>query len=184
MSRISRSIRCGLNGFRTSPVWTVTAASRSNCIDPSVHPVGEGQLACTDCHNPHGGPGPADLHTFTANELVLWLSRRKARAFPVGTPAGSRGLRPLPRTARFGPSGSADPAARPFLLSTMPYGAISSFDLVERQTGLPGESLPSGSQSLLGRDCNELSCPGAWFEPPVWRRTNTLDGFQTGRMSI
>ena len=35
---------------------------------PSHHPIKEGKMNCSDCHNPHGSPGPASLKQFSINE--------------------------------------------------------------------------------------------------------------------
>ena len=34
----------------------------------SHHPIREGKVVCSDCHNPHGSPGPKLLKEFTVNE--------------------------------------------------------------------------------------------------------------------
>ncbi|MFU8830650.1 MAG: DmsE family decaheme c-type cytochrome [Wenzhouxiangella sp.] len=48
---------------------------RAELLRPHRHPVQTanftsetGLLACTDCHNPHGGPGPSNLNRLTVNE--------------------------------------------------------------------------------------------------------------------
>ena len=33
-----------------------------------VHPVRQGQMVCSDCHNPHGSAGPAELNWLSLNE--------------------------------------------------------------------------------------------------------------------
>ncbi|AKS41159.1 DmsE family decaheme c-type cytochrome [Wenzhouxiangella marina] len=124
---------------------------RAEIHRPFVHPVREGQLLCSDCHNPHGGTGPADLHRFTANETCYDCHAEKRGPFlwehqPVQEDCGlchephgalHRGL----LTQR-----------TPFLCQNChmaqfhPSTALSG-------SGLPGETRPSGSQSLLGRDC-------------------------------
>ena len=37
------------------------AAQRALSLQLSHHPIREGQVVCTDCHNPHGSPGPTLL---------------------------------------------------------------------------------------------------------------------------
>jgi len=118
---------------------------------PFSHPVGEGQLACTDCHNPHGGPGPADLHTFTANDSCFGCHAEKRGPFlwehqPVREDCG----------LCHEPHGSVHrdllTQRTPFLCQQCHMAQFHPSTSLSG-TGLPGESLPSGSQSLLGRDC-------------------------------
>ncbi len=118
---------------------------------PFTHPVREGQLVCSDCHNPHGGSGPADLHTMTINESCYNCHAEKRGPFlwehqPVAEDC----------THCHQPHGSVHrdllTQRTPFLCQQChmsqfhPSAALSG-------TGLPGDSLPSGSQSMLGRDC-------------------------------
>lgn len=37
----------------------------------SHHPLREGKMTCTDCHNPHGGKGPSLIKTATVNEVCF-----------------------------------------------------------------------------------------------------------------
>jgi DmsE family decaheme c-type cytochrome len=38
---------------------------------PSRHPVREGKMTCTECHEPHGGPGSLKTEGITTNDLCL-----------------------------------------------------------------------------------------------------------------
>ena len=48
--------------------FTCHAEQRADSYKFSHHPVREGKVACSDCHNPHGSPGPKQLKEFTVNE--------------------------------------------------------------------------------------------------------------------
>jgi DmsE family decaheme c-type cytochrome len=41
---------------------------RSQTFRASSHPIRENKVICSDCHNPHGSPGPSSLKQFTVNE--------------------------------------------------------------------------------------------------------------------
>jgi DmsE family decaheme c-type cytochrome len=44
------------------------AQQQAESLQYSHHPVREGTVACSDCHNPHGSPGPHQVKEFTVNE--------------------------------------------------------------------------------------------------------------------
>ena len=41
---------------------------RAESFEYSHHPMREGEVVCSDCHNPHGSAGPDQLKEFTVNE--------------------------------------------------------------------------------------------------------------------
>ena len=44
------------------------AQQRAESFEYSHHPIQEGLVVCSDCHNPHGSPGPHSLNEFSVNE--------------------------------------------------------------------------------------------------------------------
>ena len=47
----------------------------------SHHPIEEGLVGCTDCHNPHGGSGPAQLQAISINETCTSCHAEKRGPF-------------------------------------------------------------------------------------------------------
>ena len=47
----------------------------------SHHPMLEGKVVCSDCHNPHGGPGPDNLVKNTVNEVCFQCHAEKRGPF-------------------------------------------------------------------------------------------------------
>jgi len=47
----------------------------------SHHPIGEGKVACSNCHNPHGSPGPKQLKKATVNETCFTCHAEKRGPF-------------------------------------------------------------------------------------------------------
>ena len=61
--------------------YTCHTDMRAQEHKPYGHPLSEGKMACSDCHNPHGGPGDADLKTFTINETCTSCHAEKRGPF-------------------------------------------------------------------------------------------------------
>ena len=94
----------------------------------------------------HRQPAPADRQ----RKLLRRVSRREARTLPLRTPAGSRGLRPVPRAAR---------CIHPAML-TRRTPALPAVSLADGSPGIistPG-GLPGGSPSPLLLAGNCLNC--------------------------
>lgn len=139
---------------RYAQVENCTACHRDVRADihrPFRHPVIEGQLACTDCHNPHGTATPGDLVAVTLNETCYECHAEKRGPFLWEHPPAREDCLQCHR-----PHGSVHrdllTHRTPFLCQQChmaqfhPSAALSG-------TGLPGDSIPSGSTSMLGRDC-------------------------------
>lgn len=54
---------------------------RAQLFRNSRHPVLEGQIACSDCHNPHGSAGPKMLAELTLNETCYTCHAEKRGPF-------------------------------------------------------------------------------------------------------
>ena len=61
--------------------FTCHAEQRAAALRPSHHPVVEGQMACSDCHNPHGSIGPRMLRQTTVNETCYTCHDEKRGPF-------------------------------------------------------------------------------------------------------
>jgi len=48
--------------------FTCHFEQRAQSFEYSHHPIREGKVVCSDCHNPHGSPGPKQLKEYTVNE--------------------------------------------------------------------------------------------------------------------
>ncbi len=53
---------------QTDKCFTCHAQQRAESFEFSHHPMREGKVVCSDCHNPHGSAGPKLLKEFTVNE--------------------------------------------------------------------------------------------------------------------
>ncbi len=47
----------------------------------SAHPIREGEVRCSDCHNPHGGAAEKNLNRFTVNEVCYTCHAEKRGPF-------------------------------------------------------------------------------------------------------
>lgn len=54
---------------------------RAQTFRPSSHPIREGKVACSDCHNPHGSRGPKQLAQNTVNETCYTCHYEKRGPF-------------------------------------------------------------------------------------------------------
>ncbi len=127
------------------------STQRAELLRPSSHPLLEGKMACSDCHAPHGSSGPALLTQPTLNE-TCYTCHAELRGPFLWEHAPVREDCSLCHR----PHGSVHPA---LLLSRGPWLCQQCHDAqfhpstAYSGTGLPGETLPSGAQSLLGKNC-------------------------------
>lgn len=54
---------------------------RAQAMKPSHHPILEGKVVCSSCHNPHGGIGPHNLAKATVNEVCYTCHAEKRGPF-------------------------------------------------------------------------------------------------------
>jgi len=57
--------------------FTCHAEQRADSFKFSHHPIREGKVVCSDCHNPHGSPGPHLLKEFTVNQVCYTCHAEK-----------------------------------------------------------------------------------------------------------
>ena len=124
---------------------------RSEIRLPSRHPIAEGKTACTDCHNPHGGAGEAELHQVTVNDNCFSCHSEKRGPFLWEHP----------------------PAAEDCSLCHRSHGSVNAHLLTDRGPaqcqqchaaafhpsvayGAQGLANGSPNQNLLGKNC--LNC--------------------------
>jgi DmsE family decaheme c-type cytochrome len=61
--------------------FTCHAEQRAASLKPSHHPVTEGVMSCSDCHNPHGSTGPHILKADTVNDTCFACHDEKRGPF-------------------------------------------------------------------------------------------------------
>lgn len=61
--------------------FTCHKTQRVKLEKPSHHPVAEGKMACSDCHNPHGSTGPSLMKRASVNETCYTCHMEKRGPF-------------------------------------------------------------------------------------------------------
>lgn len=124
---------------------------RAELHRPSTHPLLDGQMTCSDCHNPHGSSGPNQLTGTTLNETCYGCHAEKRGPFlwehaPVREDCGNCHR----------PHGSTQvallKARQPWLCQEChlaPQHPSSAYS----GAGLPTATTPSGAQQMLGKSC-------------------------------
>ncbi len=123
--------------WRASPTSAsaATADVKSQANKLSHHPILEGKLACSSCHNPHGTLTSHLVKADDRQRALLRLPRRKARSVRLGAPAGRGELHELPHAARQ-PPGQAARAEGPQSLPGVPRLLAAPGHRLRRQDGL------------------------------------------------
>jgi DmsE family decaheme c-type cytochrome len=124
---------------------------RAEMLRPSTHPLREGKMSCSDCHNPHGSNGPKLLTKETVNETCFTCHAEKRGPFlfehaPVREDCG----------ICHRPHGSVNASLlknRTPWLCQQCHLAAQHPSTAFSGTGLPGTNKPSGAQQLLGKSC-------------------------------
>lgn len=123
---------------------------RAEFLKPSTHPLHAGQLACSDCHAPHGGSASTLLKRPTLNETCYTCHAEKRGPFLWEHAPASEDC-----TLCHTPHGSINPALlkkRPPLLCQQCHSQIGHPSIAKTTAGLPGGN-PSGFL-LLGACTN------------------------------
>lgn len=124
---------------------------RADMLKPSNHPMREGQMTCSGCHNAHGSTGPRLLVKDTVNETCFTCHAEKRGPF-LWEHAPVREDCSLCHKPHGSVNASLLKSRTPWLCqqchmaSQHPSSAYSG-------TGLPGATLPSGAQQMLGKNC-------------------------------
>jgi DmsE family decaheme c-type cytochrome len=146
--------------------FTCHAVQRAASLRPSHHPIVEGQMACSDCHNPHGSIGPNMLREASVNDTCHQCHDEKRGPFlwehaPVQeqctichTPHGSIQaslLRQRPPYLCQNCHDSSLHTSQPFSGSNLPGGSFPSRQLVLRgclncHSQVHGSNHPSGAR--------------------------------------
>lgn len=66
---------------QTELCFTCHKQQRAQLHRPSHHPVLEGEMGCSDCHNPHGSAGPKQLKRDSVNETCYTCHMEKRGPF-------------------------------------------------------------------------------------------------------
>ena len=66
---------------QTGVCFTCHKDQRADSKKISHHPIGEGKVVCSDCHNPHGSPGPKQVKKNTINETCFTCHAEKRGPF-------------------------------------------------------------------------------------------------------
>ncbi len=139
---------------RSQPPLCLTChqEKRAQMLRPSSHPLQDGQMSCTDCHNPHGSTGPQQLIKGTVNETCYTCHAEKRGPFlwehaPVREDC----------TICHQPHGSVHQAMlknrAPWLCQQCHLAQFHP-STAYSGTGLPTQSSPA--QQMLGKNC--LNC--------------------------
>lgn len=136
---------------QTDVCVTCHKGKRADLLKPSNHPLREGKMSCSGCHNTHGSTGPRLLVKDTVNETCFTCHAEKRGPFlwehaPVREDCSSCHK----------PHGSVHASLlksrTPWLCQTC-HLAAQHPSTAYSGTGLPGATLPSGAQQLLGKNC-------------------------------
>lgn len=137
----------------TQPEVCITChkEKRAEFHRPSTHPVMDGQMSCSGCHNPHGTTSASLLNASTLNETCYQCHAEKRGPFlwehaPVREDCSNCHK----------PHGSVNAALlkqrSPWLCQQChlaPQHPSSAYS----GTGLPTSATPSGAQQMLGKQC-------------------------------
>ncbi len=114
----------------------------------SHHPVPEGKMACSSCHNPHGGGGDSNLVQATVNETCYTCHAEKRGPFLIEHPPAREDC-----TNCHNPHGTNNP---PLLKARVPWLCQSCHSAeYHPSTAYGGQQVPPNgvAQQLLAKGC-------------------------------
>jgi DmsE family decaheme c-type cytochrome len=132
--------------------YTCHVAQRGQFLKPYAHPVKQGKIACSDCHQPHGSTSEAQLVKATVNQTCYQCHAEKRGPF-LWEHA------PVPEDCSncHAPHGSTNPGmltARGPLLCQSCHSQQGHPSLSYGPSGLPGGTGPATSTLVLGNCMN------------------------------
>ena len=150
--------------------FTCHAEQRAESFEYSHHPIREGKVVCSDCHNPHGTVGPKLLKENTVNDTCYTCHAEKRGPFlwehePVRedctnchVPHGSNQARLLKDRLPFlcqDCHNTGGHNANPFSASNLPgtEGAPANFRTAATAPGPLGNGATSVSPRMMARGC-------------------------------
>lgn len=129
---------------------------KSNMLKPFTHPIRDGEMSCSGCHNPHGSISQGNLVRRTINETCNTCHADKRGPFLWEHQPASEDC-----TICHSPHGSVHMAMLkqrgPWLCQNC-HLANQHPSTAYSGTGLPGLTRPSGAQQVLHKNC--LNCHG------------------------
>ncbi len=146
--------------------FTCHAERRADALKPSHHPVLEGHMSCSDCHNPHGSDGPTLLRQASVTDTCLSCHDEKRGPFlwehaPVQencaichTPHGSVQASLLKQRPPYLCQDCHDSSthnSQPFSGANLPGGPVPGRQMVQRaclncHSAIHGSNHPSGAR--------------------------------------
>jgi DmsE family decaheme c-type cytochrome len=133
---------------QTEVCYTCHKQQRAQMQRISHHPVPEGKMACSSCHNPHGGTGNSNLLQATVNETCYTCHQEKRGPFLLEHPPAREDC-----TNCHTPHGSNH---TPLLKARVPW-LCQECHLAPQHpsTAYSGTGVPptGGAQQLLGKAC-------------------------------
>lgn len=133
---------------QTQACYSCHKEQRAQMKRISRHPVEEGKVACSSCHNPHGGTGPANLVEASVNETCYNCHAEKRGPFLIEHPPAREDC-----TTCHQPHGSNN---APLLKARTPWLCQSChFAQFHPSTAYSGAQVPPNgiAQQLLAKNC-------------------------------
>ena len=166
--------RCLSKKTEAEVCFTCHAEQRSESFQFSHHPVREGKVGCSDCHNTHGSGGQSLLKEFTVNEVCYTCHAEQRGPFlwehqPVREDCSSCHK----------PHGSTQSALltirSPFLCQTCHQNSRAGHEgLVSGRQSASRRRQPGAVQHAFGPRLSELPHEGSRLQRTLRRHADTL----------